>query len=138
MTGLPTVLPMLGLEGITLKSGSNKDRGAGVCAMEAIAWLAGETHSDQPQCVCPVIGAFMRTWNDGITEDETRTKLLRPLLPALIGTRSTQAVELKRSYLALDWLARECAPAWLSLRNDLKTHAVALQGLAPLKDAKSC
>src|ERR1051326_4106871 len=136
---LPAVLPHVGLEGITLKAGGHSSRGiASVCAMEAVAWLAGEPHSDQPQCACPVIGAFMRSWNDNIRDDETRTALLRPLLPALIGTRATKAVELRRSYLALDWLARECAPAWLSLRDDLKVHAVALRGLAPLTDAESC
>jgi hypothetical protein len=106
--------------------------------MEAVAWLAGEPHSDQPACACPVIGAFMRSWNDSLPDDEIRTRLLRPLLPLLVGSRSTTAVELQRSYLALDWLARECAPAWLSLRDDLKAHAVALRGLAPLTDATSC
>src|SRR5262245_43403878 len=106
--------------------------------MEAVAWLAGEQHSDQPTCACPVIGAFMRTWGDSIRDDETRTRLLRPLVPLLVGSRSTSGVELKRSYLALDWLARECAPAWLSLRADLKEHADALRGLKPLVDSTSC
>jgi len=134
---LPTVLPLLGLEGITLKSGSHERRESGVCAMEALAWIAGEPHSDDPQCACPVIGAFMRSWNDGLPNDEDRTRLLRPLLPLLVGSRSTEAVEIQRSWLALDWLARECAPAFLSLRDDLKAHAVALRGLAPLTDSKS-
>jgi hypothetical protein len=113
---LPTVLPLIGLDGIVLASGAHSRRAEAVCAMEAVAWLAGEPHSDHPQCACPVIGAFMRQWNDSIRDDETRTRLLKPLLSSLIGTRSTKAVELRRSYLALDWLARECAPAWLSLR----------------------
>ena len=135
---LPGTLPMLGLEGITLKAGGHDSRAAGVCAMEAVAWLAGEKHSDQPSCACPVIASFMRNWNDNIKDDTTRTNLLRPLLPLLVGSRSTKAVELRRSYLALDWLARECAPTFLSLRDDLKAHAVALRGLKPLTDAKSC
>jgi peptidoglycan hydrolase CwlO-like protein len=80
----------------------------------------------------------MRNWNDQIKDDAVRTALLRPLLPLLVGSRSTEEVELRRSYLALDWLARECAPAWLSLRDDLKAHAVALRGLAPLTDTTSC
>ena len=136
--GLPDRLPLIGLEGIVLKGGGHADRSAGVCAMEAVAWIAGEPHADHPQCACPVIGAFMRSWNDRLPDDETRTRLLRPLLPLLVGSRSTTAVERQRSYLALDWLAREYAPAWLSLRDDLTVHAVALRGLAPLTDAKSC
>src|SRR6266404_1742190 len=120
---LPDVLPLLGLDGVVLHAGGHGERGAALCAMEFVAWLAGEPHSDKPQCACPVIGAFMRNWNDAIRDDATRTRLLKPLLPSLIGTRSTRAVELRRSYLALDWLARECAPAWLSLRADLQAHA---------------
>ena len=135
---LPDVLPLLGLEGLQLAEGSHTRRSQAVCAMEAVAWLAGEAHSDHPQCACRVIGAFMRSWNDALPTDEDRARWLRPLLPSLIGTRSTKAVETKRSYLALDWLAREQAPAWLSLRDDLKAHAVALRGLAPLTDAESC
>ena len=135
---LPDVLPVLGLEGIVLLQGGHAQREKGVCAMEAVAWLAGEPHSDHPTCTCPVIGAFLRSWNDGIRDDETRTRLIRPLLPIVLNTRSTKAVELTRSYLALDWLVRVQAPAWLSLRDDLKAHAVALRGLTPLTDTTSC
>ena len=138
MRELPAVLPLIGLDGIVLKAGGHEKRESAVCAMEAVAWLAGEPHSDHPACACPVIGAFMRNWNDAIPDDETRTRLLKPLLPLLIGTRSTQAVERQRSYLALDWLARVQAPAWLSLHDDLKAHAVALRGLKPLTDTERC
>jgi hypothetical protein len=136
-TTLPERLPMLGLEGIVLKAGGHDSRVDGVCAMEALAWVAGEPHSDKPQCACPIIASFMRAWNDGLPDDDTRTRLLRPLLPLLLNTRSTRAVELQRSWLALDWLAREQAPAWLSLRDDLTAHAVALRGLPPITDASS-
>ena len=132
---LPKVLPFLGLEGIVLKSGGHNNRANGVCAMEALAWLAGEEHSAQPSCACPVIGAFMRNWNDNLPDDESRVRLLRPLLPLLLNTKSTPTVESQRSWMALDWLAREQAPAWLSLRDDLKAHAVALRGLQPITNA---
>ena len=137
-TELPVRLPMLGLEGIVLKGGAHGLREDGVCAMEAVAWVAGEPHSDHPQCACPVIGAFMRTWNDNLPDDETRTRILRPLLPLLLNTRSTKAVELQRSFIALDWLARDYTPAWLSLTDSLKAHAVALRGLAPLESDAAC
>jgi hypothetical protein len=138
MTTLPDRLPMIGLDGIVLAVGGHSLREQAVCAMEAVAWLAGEPHSDHPKCACLVIGAFMRSWNDSIGDDATRTRLIKPLLPSLVGTRSTRAVELKRSYLALDWLARVQVPAWLDLRDDLKAHAVALRGLKPLTDTASC
>jgi hypothetical protein len=138
MTTLPDVLSLDDLNARVLAVGKHNDRSDGLCVMEAAAWVAGEPHSDHPHCVCPVIGAFLRNWNDAITDDETRTQLLRPLIPVVLNTRSTKEIELQRSYLALDWLARVQAPAWLSLRDDLKAHAVALRGLAPLTDAKSC
>jgi hypothetical protein len=134
---LPDVLPPIGLIEIILKAGGHNAREQAVCAMEAVAWLAGEPHSDDPQCACPVIGAFMRSWNDAIRTDEKRNALLKPLLPLLVGSRSTPEVELKRSYLAFDWLARVQAPAWLDLSPSLKTHADTLRALAPLTDKAS-
>src|ERR1043166_1619689 len=100
----PTKLPLLGLNGITLRSGAHHDREEGGCAMEAAAWMGGEPHSDKPKCVCPVIGAFMRSWNDGLRTDEDRNRILKPLLPLTIGTRATQEVEKRRSQLAYDWV----------------------------------
>ncbi len=87
-TEYPKTLPMIGLDGIVLKASSHHTREAGVCSMEAVAWLAGEPHSDRPACACPVIGAFMIAWNDALPDDETRTRLLKPLLPLLVGSRA--------------------------------------------------
>ena len=122
---------------IILKNGSHTTREDGMCAMEAVAWLAGEPHSDRPECACPVIAEFLRPWNDGLPDDETRTRLLGPLLPRIVGTRATPDVEMRRSYLALDWLARVCAPAWLGLTPSLAVHAAALRSLDPLVDKSS-
>src|ERR1700680_1196735 len=48
------------LERMVLASGSHGDRSHGLCAMEVVAWLAGEKHSDHPECASPVIAAFIR------------------------------------------------------------------------------
>ncbi len=127
-------LPPLGFFGIDLRKGSHTTREAGVCAMEAAAWLAGEPHSDQPECACPVIAAFVIAWNDALPTDEDRNRILKPFIPRLIGTRSTKAVAERRSYLALDWLIRVQTPAWLDLRDDLKPHAAALRALDAVQD----
>ena len=113
---------------ITLKSGIHATREEGVCAMEAVAWLAGEPHSDAPECTSPVIAVFLRSWNDDLPTDEDRQRLLRPLLPLVIGTRADNATELWRSYMALDWLGRVHSPAWLRLAS-LDDHAEALIAL---------
>lgn len=130
-------LPPLGFFGIDLKSGSHSSRERGVCAMEAAAWLAGEPHSDKPQCACPIIGAFVIAWNDALPTDADRNRLLKPLIPRLVGSRSTKAVEKRRSYLALDWLIRVQTPAWLDLRDDLKSHAAALRALDAIQDMRT-
>ena len=56
----------------SIKSGAHAAQDDMMCAMEAVAWLAGEQWSDKPECACPVISAFVRNWNDSISSDETR------------------------------------------------------------------
>jgi chemotaxis protein histidine kinase CheA len=60
-----------------------------------------------------VIAAFVRRLNDAMPNDDIRTSLLLPLVPRLIGTRSTPEIELRRGYLAADFAARAAAPAAL-------------------------
>jgi hypothetical protein len=129
-------LPPLGFHGISLKPGAHGRREDGVCAMEAVAWLANEPHSDSPMCACPVIAAFVRSWNDSLP-DVDRDRLLKPILPRLLNTRSTKAVEERRGWLAMDWLIREFAPEWLALVPDLAPHAAALRELPEIADAAS-
>lgn len=73
-----------------LFSGSHTPSGNEMCVMEAVAYVAGEPWSDRPMCACPVIAAFLRRWNDCLPDDD-RTLLLAPLIPRVIGTKSTSA-----------------------------------------------
>jgi hypothetical protein len=116
-----------------LKSGSHSGPDAGACIMEAVAFVAGEPWSDHPQCVSPVIGAFLRNWNDNLPTDADRERLLKPLIPKIMNTRADAATEERRSYLALDWMIRTFLPAWLRLAK-LNDHADAVAGLAPIVD----
>lgn len=43
------------LKAISLQCGSHKEAQKQFCVMEAVAYVAGEPHSDHPQCACPVI-----------------------------------------------------------------------------------
>lgn len=113
-----------------LYSGAHAANGEKMCAMEMVAFVAGEPWSDHPQCACPVIGAFMRSWNDGLP-DADRTRLLLPLVPKLVGTRSTPEVESARAWMAVDWLTRTQTVAWLRLAK-LDTHADAVAALPEL------
>jgi hypothetical protein len=85
------VLPILGLNAITLVKGASKDREQGVCAMQAVAWLAGEENTDAPQCACPVIAKYVIRLNDSFTDEERQ--LLKPYLTRIIGTRDGKSSE---------------------------------------------
>ena len=107
--------------------------GTGACVMEAVSWVAGEPWSARPHCASVAVSAVLRSWNDGLPTDEDRDRLLRPLVPEIIGSAGDQETEERRSMLALDWMVRVYTPAWLSLAG-LGTHAAALRGLDELVD----
>jgi hypothetical protein len=113
-----------------LSRGAHDTPDKGRCVMEWAAWVAGEPHSDRPVCVDPVIGEFLRTWNDELDE-ETRQRL-RPYAARAIGT-ADDGRSLERSFMCFDWLVRVHTPAWLELAG-LAEHANALRGLPPIVD----
>jgi hypothetical protein len=106
----------------------------GMCVMEAVAFVAGEPHSDHPVCASEVVGAFLRSWNDALPDDESRTRLLRPLVARLVDSRGTPAMEQQRAMLAFDWLIRIYTPKWLDLVPSCAEDAEALRACAPVVD----
>ena len=109
-----------------LDSGGHRNFESGVCAMEAVAYIAREPFSDHPQCVCPVVASFIRSFNDGLADDER--SILLPLLPKVIGTRGSDKLAERRSLMAADWLVRTHTVAWLRLAG-LNDNADALAAL---------
>lgn len=103
------------------------------CVMEAVAYIAGEDWSDSPQCVSPVIGAFLRNWNDSV--DEAFRQRLKPYIERVLDTRTPPADEETRAWLATDWLVRVQAPAWLDLAG-LTDDATALRNLPALTSSE--
>ncbi len=97
----------------------------GRCAMEWVSYLAGEPHSDQPACVSPALRAFCVAFNDGL--EKNARQRLRPYLARTIGT-TDDGLDEERSWMAMDWLIRVYAPAWLELAG----VAEAARGLALL------
>jgi hypothetical protein len=116
---------------IHLKGGAHDSRSKGMCAMEAAAYIAGERHSDAPECVSPVISTLLRAWNDNLPSDADRDRLLKPLLSLVLFTRTTAQDEETRAWMATDWLVRVHAPAWLD-RAGLGEHATKLRNLPTL------
>ena len=119
-------------ETVTLGAGGHASPEDGVCVMEMASILAGEEFGDSPACVSPVIATFLRSWNDGMG-DEDRQKL-KPYAARVIGTRTTDADEETRAWMATDWLVRVQTPAWLRLAG-LTAEAQSLEALARITDA---
>ncbi len=123
-------LDILDISTLVLKHGAHSSPEDGLCAMEAVAFLSKEKHSDAPSCACPVISAVVRDWNDSISDDDTRTRLLRPLLPRLVGTRvGGDEVLLERMWMVIDWQIRTYVPAFLRVSGLI---AAAKKKLAPV------
>jgi len=116
---------------VPLQRGAHPTRDDGMCAMEMVAWLKGEAHSDEPGCACPVLGAFVRACNDAMS-DAQRNRFLRPLVPVLVDTRATAAVERARGLVAIDCLVRTLLPMWLGQKRR-RAEAKLLADLPPLE-----
>jgi hypothetical protein len=121
---------------LKLFEGGHSPTDGQMCALEMVSWLADEPWSDHPQCVCPVLGAFMRSWNDSLPDDE-RTALLLPFIPRLINTRGSKALEQRRATMAADWLIRTHTVAWLRLAK-LDKQADMLASLPEITDFAQC
>ncbi len=119
--------------GFILGHGSHASWLDGACLMEAVAYVAGEPHSDSPECACSVLSSIGRTLNDSYDDDERQ--LLAQLIPRLVGTRSTIEVTRKRSYVMADAAIREITPMGIeAMWPDL---AARLRGIAPIVDTES-
>lgn len=86
---------------ITLSAGRHSRPEDGACAMELASMLAHEPFSDRPQSVCPVIGGFLRSYNDHV--DAARRQDLYPYAARVVGTRADAATERRRAQICLRW-----------------------------------
>ena len=86
---------------VRLDSGSHSSPREGVCVMELASLRAGEPFSDHPRCVCRVIGAFMRAYNDRASHPDRQ--LLVPYADRAIGTRSDRRSTRERRDICLAW-----------------------------------
>ena len=117
------------IERTPLSKGAHSSRSDGMCLLEMVAYFAGRSHSDHPPCVSPAIAAFGRAWNDAL--DDEQRQVLKPYIFRMAGTATNDADELRRAWMATDWLVRTFAPAWLDLAG-LTEHATNLRALPEL------
>jgi hypothetical protein len=86
---------------IRLSSGRHTSPEQGACVMELASMLAGETFTDHPESVCPVIGSFLRAYNDRLN-DERRQDLYR-YAAQVVGSRAPAPVEQARADRLVEW-----------------------------------
>lgn len=95
-------------ETVRLSRGSHRSPSAGVCVMELASMLAHEPFSDRARTVSPVIGAFLRTYNDGV--DDERRQDLCVVAPEVLGTGGDRHAEGERAAACLAFARRRGRP----------------------------
>ncbi len=110
---------------VRLSRGAHSSPDRGVCVMELASMLAGERFSDQPRSVSPVIGSFLRTYNDRVDDD--RRQDLYAYAARVVGTRAPRPVERARARLCIAWARRRGvrAPLVVRIRASAAAGAVA-------------
>jgi hypothetical protein len=88
---------------VRLSRGRHQGPDQGACVMELASMLAGEPFSDHPSSVCPVIGAFLRAYNDGLPDD--RRQDLYEYAARVVGTTSGRKARRTRARMCLEWFA---------------------------------
>jgi hypothetical protein len=104
---------------IRLTRGKHAHPEQGACVMELASMLAGEPFSDHPVSVCPVIGCFLRTYNDYVDDDLRQD--LYAYASKVVGSRAGADVQWARAERLNEWAAERLdqhsrgllAPRWL-------------------------
>jgi hypothetical protein len=86
---------------VRLSKGRHSSPDHGACVMELASMLAGESFTDHPRSVSPVIATFLRSYND-IVDDERRQDLYR-YASEVVGTAGDERAERLRAEHLIDW-----------------------------------
>jgi hypothetical protein len=86
---------------IKLSRGSHVSPEQGACVMELASMLAGDPFSDHPPSVCPVIGSFLRAYNDRVS-DRRRQDLYR-YAAEVVGSTAPIDVQQARAARLAEW-----------------------------------
>lgn len=89
---------------IKLSKGKHTSPDDGACVMELASMLAGEPFTDHPASVCPVIGSFLRAYNDSI--DDSRRQDLYAYASMVVGSRTSADVQRLRAEHLTEWTAQ--------------------------------
>src|SRR6201992_3788039 len=95
---------------IKLSKGKHTTPEDGACVMELASMLAGEQFSDHPASVCPVIGSFLRGYNDSVGGSRRQGPYAHACRAA--GTRASADVQRTRAERLLRWSAELRQRRW--------------------------
>ena len=94
-------MPTISHQTIKLSRGKHRSPEDGACVMELASMLAGERFTDHPVSVCPVLGSFLRAYNDLI--DDFRRQDLYAYASKIVGSRSSKEVQRQRAERLAEW-----------------------------------
>ncbi len=97
---------------IKLSKGKHASPEDGACVMELASMLAGEPFSDHPASVCPVIGSFLRAYNDSIDDDHRQD--LYGYAAQVVGSRASISVQRERAERLAEWAVDVQRRHWTS------------------------
>jgi hypothetical protein len=104
-------MALVSYQTITLSKGKHDSPDEGACVMELASMLAGEQFTDRPRSVCPVIGSFLRAYNDRI--DDRRRQDLYAYAAKVVGSRAAQDVQHARAERLGAWTLELRWSGWL-------------------------
>jgi len=84
---------------IRLEPGRHRSAEDGVCVVELASMIGGERFSDRPDCVCKVVAAFLRSWNDRVCYADRQR--LEPYASRVVGTGRHRRISRIRRDLCL-------------------------------------
>jgi hypothetical protein len=115
---------------IKLSKGKHTSPEDGACVMELASMLAGEQFSDHPASVCPVIGSFLRAYNDSV--DDARRQDLYAYASQVVGTRGSADVQRARAERLLEWAAALRQRRWTRVLLPPRLRGIGLHRQPPL------
>ena len=115
---------------IKLSKGKHTSPEDGACVMELASMLAGEQFSDHPASVCPVIGSFLRAYNDSV--DDSRRQDLYAYASRVVGTRASAEVQRARAERLLEWAAALRQRRWTRVLLPPRLRGIGLHRQPPL------
>jgi hypothetical protein len=86
---------------VRLEPGRHRSPDDGVCVVELASMIGGEKFTDRPDCVCPVIGSFLRSWNDRAGYADRQR--LYPYASRVVGTGGYRRISRIRRDICLSY-----------------------------------